>query len=146
MPKKTKTQTDKLVVIPTKKYPCNVERYMNHTTETSEIESTSQTQSCTVYNFDNSECCVTIIDTPGLGDTRGPEKDEENTKIIIDKLQTLCGFNAILLIIPINNIRIDTYLKYYIGEIKKMLTKDCEKNLIVVLVMEQEVMKLQKSQ
>ena len=112
---------DKLVVIPTKKKPCNVEKYYSHHSENQNSESESQTQECFIYEFDNDNIYVTLIDTPGLGDTRGEKQDEENVNKIIDKLQTMTGFNSIVLIIPINNIRV----------VKKMLTKECQDNFII---------------
>jgi GTP-binding protein EngB required for normal cell division len=49
--------------------------------------SESQTQACTEYKFESPlsrNTSITFIDTPGLGDTRGANQDDDNMNMILD--------------------------------------------------------------
>ena len=47
----------------------------------SDGEGTSSTQGCTDYEFMMGNALVRLIDTPGIGDTRGLDKDKENFEV-----------------------------------------------------------------
>jgi len=43
----------------------------------------SQTSKAFIYDLQGKDYDISLIDTPGLGDTKGTKVDEENTKTII---------------------------------------------------------------
>lgn len=49
----------------------------------------SSTQSCKVYPFTLGDATIRLIDTPGIGDTRGVEQDNKNFENILSTLSYL---------------------------------------------------------
>lgn len=91
----------------------------------------SQTKGCNIYEFENKDIKLYIADTPGVGDTSGPEQDEENKHHIISGIKKMGSFDAIILVHKASDARMDLVLQYFITEVKGMLTKDCEENFVV---------------
>jgi septin family protein len=56
----------------------------------------SQTNECTHYRFEYKGRPVTVIDSPGLNDTRGLEQDEKNLKHIMQTIEQLPHLNALI--------------------------------------------------
>lgn len=56
----------------------------------------SQTQECTPYLFNYKGRSVTVIDSPGLNDTRGLEQDEKNLAHILKTIEALPHLNALI--------------------------------------------------
>jgi len=93
----------------------------------------AQTQKCNVYDFDTGvDGFITLIDTPGLLDPRGLEKDNENEKNIVNAVAALGEIHAILLVHKGSDSRQDPALAYLIGELRTMLPKECKDNIVVV--------------
>ena len=76
---------------------------------------------------------MTIIDTPGLGDTKGPAQDKENIDMIVKEIGTLGDIHAILFVCKSNEARLDLSLKYLIQEVQCMLPKSCKDNFKLCL-------------
>lgn len=93
--------------------------------------SASQTTECNIYTFENDNLILSLIDTPGLGDTNGYEQDQQNVATIVNGVQKVHDFNAICLVHKGTDAKQDTILKYLISELKGMLTKECQNNFIV---------------
>ena len=91
----------------------------------------SQTEKCNIYTFEREDLILSLIDTPGLGDTRGIKQDKENVAHIVNGVQVLSDFNAICLVHKGSDSRVDDMLKYLIHELKGMLTKECKNNFIL---------------
>lgn len=74
---------------------------------------------------------MNIIDTPGLADTEGSQKDEEHLKKITQYLIDLGEFNAVCLVMKGSTTRATPSICYVIDEIRSILPKDVKDNFIV---------------
>lgn len=74
---------------------------------------------------------MNIIDTPGLADTEGAQKDEDHLKKITQYLIDLGEFNAVCLVMKGTTIRATPSICYVIDEIRSILPKDVKDNFIV---------------
>ena len=120
-------------IIPCIEQPnCTVPEFVNpKKTENLSPSTESQTRECTTYHIVGEKYDLYVIDTPGLGDTRGKEQDKINTMKIINGINKHAEFNAICLCVKGSDNRINESLKYYISQIRKMLTQDCKDNFII---------------
>lgn len=92
----------------------------------------SQTMVTTANPYCNDEWDVEIIDTPGLCDTSGVDKDQQHMNSILTKLMDV-QFNAICVLIKRGSTRATPALKYIVGEIKANLPRDVKDNFIVLM-------------
>ena len=95
----------------------------------------SKTSKATVYpNVQLADdFMISIIDTPGFGDSRGMKEDEKHCKTIIDTLKSSVDFvNCICLIINGTVSRMSPSLKYVLSEIASILPRTMMNNLIVI--------------
>lgn len=76
---------------------------------------------------------VGIIDTPGFGDSRGMEQDEQNAKKIVAVLKSVDFINCICLVINGSVARMTATLKYVLTEVTAILPREILNNVIVVL-------------
>ncbi|XP_039541142.1 uncharacterized protein LOC120488459 [Pimephales promelas] len=97
----------------------------------------SQTSIITVYGFyiQESKTDLTIIDTPGYGDTRGVEKDKEIAKslLVLSKcdecIQTL---DAVCLVIKATQTRLSDRETYIFDAVQSLFGKDIDENIILL--------------
>jgi hypothetical protein len=73
------------------------------------------------------------LDTPGLGDTRGIEKDDENISMIIDEVIKTENLNAVLLMLNGTDPRINTRVKYVLAKLQGMLPTEFIQNLFILM-------------
>ena len=66
---------------------------------------------------------LNIIDTPGVGDTRGLEKDQENMRKVIDYVNKFEGLNAICILLLPNASRFTLQFRYCLNELFVNLTR-----------------------
>ena len=92
----------------------------------------SKTSEAKFYNTELCKMRMTVIDTPGFGDSRGLEQDKENVKKIIDALRHEDYINCVCLVINGRQARMSASLKYVLGEISSILPKEVFDNIIVV--------------
>ena len=92
----------------------------------------SKTSDAMFYNTEVCQMRMTVIDTPGFGDSRGLEQDKENVKKIIDALRHEDHINCVCLVINGRQARMSASLKYVLGEISSILPKEVFDNIIVV--------------
>lgn len=59
----------------------------------------SQTNGCTDYVFSNGTMRLIVTDTPGLGDTRGPEQDDVNLDRMLRAMETAGSIDAIVIVV-----------------------------------------------
>ena len=85
----------------------------------------SQTQESSQYLLSNDEWAVNVIDTPGIGDTKGFETDQKHLDNIIKHVGEFGEFNAVCVLIKKGTVRATTRLKYIIGELKAHMPKRC---------------------
>ena len=100
--------------------------------------SQSQTQDCHIHKLSLlKNCYLTLIDTPGIGDTSGILKDRENIDKIMkclfsDKLLNN-GINVFAFLIQRGTNRATTKLKYIVNQLKCYLPQSAINHFIVIL-------------
>uniref|UniRef100_A0AC35GTP7 G domain-containing protein n=1 Tax=Panagrolaimus sp. PS1159 TaxID=55785 RepID=A0AC35GTP7_9BILA len=90
----------------------------------------SSTQDPKTYQFETAKYIVNIIDTPGIGDTRGPDQDKENTRKILNAIAQYKDLHAICFLFHANVARMTLSFRYCIGELLLQLHKDAVDNII----------------
>lgn len=93
-------------------------------------EGQSATQLTQVYRFQVGDYTLRIIDTPGVGDTRGIEKDTENFQNIINTISNLDYLHGILILLKPNNSRIHVMFRFCIEELLTHLHRSAVANIV----------------
>ena len=86
-----------------------------------------------VYIISNEFYQITMIDTPGLLDTRGINEDIKNIENILSTIVNLGAIHAICLVHKSTDSRMDASFKYYTEEFRSILPERALKNLFVCL-------------
>ncbi|MBI2602961.1 MAG: 50S ribosome-binding GTPase [Deltaproteobacteria bacterium] len=123
---------DREIIIPMKGAPCNVDEYMGHSDENLEHSFQSATQDCFTYRVENDRYEVTIVDTPGFADSRGPEQDKINIEKIVAHLQKV-PVQGIIITVSSGDTRLSADVGYYLSELKRLLTKDAVKHFVFLI-------------
>jgi predicted GTPase len=89
----------------------------------------SATQRTQVYILRTNNMILRLIDTPGIGDTRGIEQDAKNMQGLLDRLRSVDKLHGILILLKPNNSRLDVVFKFCIKELLTLLHRDAAKNL-----------------
>ncbi|XP_057178009.1 uncharacterized protein LOC130546665 [Triplophysa rosa] len=101
-------------------------------------ETESHTTAVTVYEVfaQDSPFSLTIIDTPGFGDTKGSDKD----KLIGETLQELFRsedgiheIDAVCLVLKVTENRVHERQRYILDEILSLFGKDVEKHILILV-------------
>ncbi|KAG4073074.1 hypothetical protein HA402_009493 [Bradysia odoriphaga] len=90
----------------------------------------SSTQNCKCYNIDVGDLRLKIIDTPGIADCRGVERDRLNIKNILHFLSNFKELNAICVLLKPNNAKVSILFKYCILELLTHLNKSASENIL----------------
>ncbi|CAG8472109.1 16735_t:CDS:1 [Acaulospora colombiana] len=91
----------------------------------------SATQGCKSYIFPvDYDKSVRLIDTPGIGDTRGIEKDAENFGNILRYIGHYEHLNGIYILLKPNNARLNVVFKYCVQELLTHLHKSAKDNIV----------------
>ena len=90
----------------------------------------SATQYPKTYVFRTSEGVLRLIDTPGIGDTRGIVKDEENFRNILDHIATLDAIHGICILLKPGESRLGIMFEYCIKGLLTQLHKDACRNIV----------------
>ncbi|XP_030291581.1 uncharacterized protein LOC115592679 [Sparus aurata] len=106
---------------------------------TSQLE--SQTSDVIVYQIFGFEgktlpYSLTIIDTPGYGDTRGIEQDAEVSKRLLDWFRSEDGvheINAVGLVLKATENRLDERLMYIFDSVVSLFGKNMEQNIVALI-------------
>ncbi|XP_062291129.1 uncharacterized protein LOC133995671 [Scomber scombrus] len=101
----------------------------------------SQTSEVTVYEIFGFEgktlpFSLTIIDTPGYGDTRGIEHDDVTTQKLHDLFRSDDGvheLNAVGLVLKATENRLSDRLKYIFDSVVSLFGKDMEENIVALI-------------
>ncbi|KAI9773661.1 MAG: hypothetical protein M1840_006935 [Geoglossum simile] len=91
----------------------------------------SATQGTTVYRMrmdDNK--VVRLIDTPGIGDTRGVGQDKKNMDNILSTLASFERLHGILVLLKPNNSRLTLMFKFCVTELLTHLHRDAAANMV----------------
>ena len=84
----------------------------------------SNTQGARTYPFHFAEYTINLIDTPGMGDTRGIKQDEANMENILNHLTLHDELHGILVLLKPNNARLGIVFEHCISELLTYLHKD----------------------
>jgi len=90
----------------------------------------SSTQMPKSYVFRRGKILVRIIDTPGIGDTRGIDHDRVNFQNIMTHLSNLDEINGICILLKPNNARLTVMFTFCIKELLTHLHRDACKNIV----------------
>lgn len=111
-----------------------------HITEETEDKDQSQSQTCeiTVYEVFHEEnpTSLTIIDTPGYGDTEGYEKDKEISKYLIRLFSDEDGIryiDAVCFVMKASQNRLSGKEFYIFHSVLSLFGRDIEENIVFLL-------------
>ncbi|CAG8492060.1 11238_t:CDS:2 [Gigaspora margarita] len=90
----------------------------------------SATQTCREYKFDLGDMIVRLIDSPGIGDTRGIDKDKENFDNILKFISHYEYLNGICILLKPNNARLTVLFRFCIQELLSHLHKSAKDNIV----------------
>lgn len=90
----------------------------------------SATQKTTVYPFTQGSTVIRLIDTPGIGDTRGIEKDKENMANILGMLGNFDKLHGILFLLKSNTSRLNLMFRFVVEELLMHLHRDAAQNMV----------------
>ncbi|CAG8567153.1 8749_t:CDS:1 [Cetraspora pellucida] len=90
----------------------------------------SLTQRCKSYKFYTEKKAIRLIDTPGIGDTRGKDKDMETLENIMAYIKHSEHLNGICILLKPNESRLDDSLKYCIEALLSQFHKNVKDNII----------------
>lgn len=83
------------------------------------------------YTLNGLPVRVCVIDTPGMGDTRGLEKDAENIRNIIRHLSHHKTLYGVCFLLKPNDSRFTVFLKYCIEELLKHFHRSILDNIVI---------------
>jgi GTPase SAR1 family protein len=89
----------------------------------------SATQWATVYTVDIGETRVRLIDTPGIGDTRGVEQDNKNMVDILNVLRNYNDLHGIMILLRPDESRLDVMFKFCIKQLLTHLHRNAATNI-----------------
>lgn len=90
----------------------------------------SATQKTMVYPVILDKTVVRLIDTPGIGDTRGVEKDRENMSNILAMLRNFDKLHGILFLLKSNSPRLTFMFRFVVEELLTHLHRDAANNMV----------------
>lgn len=90
----------------------------------------SATQSTAVYTVDIDNTRVRLIDTPGIGDTRGLEQDNKNMADILHVLRTYKKLHGILILLKPNASRLTVMFRFCIKQLLTQLHCNAAANIV----------------
>ncbi|KAF9172812.1 hypothetical protein BGX21_008500 [Mortierella sp. AD011] len=91
----------------------------------------SSTQNCRSYVFPlNEDINIRLIDTPGIGDTRGVKQDRENFEEIMDYISGFNKINGVCILMRPNSSRLTTSFQFCVDELLLHLHKSAANNIL----------------
>ncbi|CAG8615329.1 8808_t:CDS:2 [Ambispora gerdemannii] len=90
----------------------------------------SATQGCKSYRFLLGDMLVRLIDTPGIGDTRGIDQDKENFENILKYISNFENLHGICILLKPNNSRLTVIFRFCIQELLSHLHKNAKDNIV----------------
>ena len=91
----------------------------------------SVTQHCRSYVFKiGTQTKLRLIDTPGMGDTRGLEQDDMNMEHILSFITNLPHLNAICILLKPNESRLNVVLRSYFTRLLNFLGENARNNIV----------------
>jgi GTPase SAR1 family protein len=90
----------------------------------------SATQKATVYPIYFGGRLIRLIDTPGIGDTRGADQDKKNMINVVSVLRNYPELHGILILLKPNNSRLTVMFRFCIKELLTHLHRDAARNMV----------------
>ncbi|KAF5715393.1 hypothetical protein FMUND_6875 [Fusarium mundagurra] len=90
----------------------------------------SATQRTSVYRVTYNGIRYRFIDTPGIGDTRGPETDNKNIKDIMNTLKRYEELHGILILVKTNEARLTPTIHFCFEELLSHLHRSAVANVV----------------
>lgn len=90
----------------------------------------SATQQTSVYPITIGSSTVRLIDTPGIGDTRGISYDQKNMADILSTLSSYDELHGILILLKSNNARLTITFTFCVTELLTHLHRNAAKNMV----------------
>ena len=90
----------------------------------------SATQYPKSYTFSKGDTIVRLIDTPGIGDTKGIDQDKINFERILSHLSYIDEINGICILLKPNDARLTVVFRFCIKELLTHLHRDASKNIV----------------
>ena len=89
------------------------------------------TQHCQSYIFKlRKNTKLRIIDTPGIGDTRGTSQDDQNIQSILSSVNHLSHLNAVCILLKPNVTRLHVLFRWCLEQIFDFLGPDARQNIL----------------
>ncbi|EAQ91200.1 hypothetical protein CHGG_03135 [Chaetomium globosum CBS 148.51] len=98
--------------------------------EVASTQGESATQRTMIHSFQVGDRIVRLIDTPGIGDTRGVEQDKSNMEDILQTLTQYPELHGILILLKPNNARLTLTFKFCITELLTHLHRNAARNMV----------------
>jgi GTPase SAR1 family protein len=118
------TVTDKLEEFVVKFGDVDVNEDHNHSGQ-------SVTQYCRSYVFDiSNKLRLRLIDTPGIGDTRGLDQDQKNIDHILSYVNNFTHINAVCILLQPNVIRLNAFFRSCVLQLFTYLTPAARDNIV----------------
>lgn len=89
----------------------------------------SATQKTAVHRVKIGSRLIRLIDTPGIGDTRGASQDKENMADILSVLRTYNNLHGIIILLKPNEQKLDVTFRFCIKELLTHLHRDAAQNI-----------------
>lgn len=93
-------------------------------------EGASATQQTSVYPITVGSAIVRLIDTPGIGDTRGISYDRKNMADILSTLSNYDELHGVLILLKSNNARLTVTFRFCVTELLTHLHRNAAKNMV----------------
>ncbi|KAK3994279.1 hypothetical protein QBC44DRAFT_392776 [Cladorrhinum sp. PSN332] len=90
----------------------------------------SATQECVTYVFRLGGEKIRLIDTPGIGDTRGLAQDQKNVRNVLSTLESVDKLDAILFLLKPNTPRLTKAFDFCMTELLSRLHRDTTANIL----------------
>jgi GTPase SAR1 family protein len=94
------------------------------------VKGQSATQKATAYSIYIQDQLVRLIDTPGMGDTRGPEQDRKNMSDVLSVLRSYDNIHGIIILLKPNNPRLNFMFRFVIQELLGQLHRSAARNMV----------------
>ncbi|KAK4150085.1 hypothetical protein C8A00DRAFT_37318 [Chaetomidium leptoderma] len=90
----------------------------------------SATQCTSVYTVDVGKTRVRLIDTPGIGDTKGLAQDNQNMADILRVLRTYDKLHGIMILLKPNAARLTVMFRFCVKQLLTQLHKNAANNIV----------------
>ncbi|PMD45744.1 hypothetical protein L207DRAFT_630143 [Hyaloscypha variabilis F] len=94
------------------------------------VQGESATQEPVVHSFIVDDTTVRLIDTPGIGDTRGVQQDHLNMDNILATISGYTHLHGILILLKSNNSRLNVTFRFCVNELLMHLHRNAANNMV----------------